>query len=121
MVLSIEIHMPTNFENQVYEATKRIPYGKITTYKQIAIAIGNPKASQAVGNALRSNPFAPNVPCHRVLPSTYKIGGFFGKTDQNSELVKKKIALLKSEGIKIESNQIIRDEQYRKHVRYDFL
>lgn len=55
-----------------------IPKGKITTYKNIAEFIGKPGASQAVGNALRNNPFAPIVPCHRVLPANLKIGGFFG-------------------------------------------
>ncbi len=68
----------TPFQNQVYEATKMIPLGKITTYKYIANYFKKPGASQAVGNALRSNPFAPMVPCHRVLPSSYKIGGFYG-------------------------------------------
>jgi methylated-DNA-[protein]-cysteine S-methyltransferase len=68
----------TPFQNQVYEATKLIPKGKISTYKNIANYLQNPGASQAVGNALRNNPFAPIVPCHRVLPSSYKIGGFYG-------------------------------------------
>jgi methylated-DNA-[protein]-cysteine S-methyltransferase len=76
-----------------------IPEGKITTYKIIANYLNKPGACQAVGNSLRNNPFAPTVPCHRVLPSSYKIGGFFGETSENSKEVQKKIALLKKEGI----------------------
>jgi methylated-DNA-[protein]-cysteine S-methyltransferase len=71
--------MISPFQKQVYDATVMIPKGKISTYKAIAEYIGNPSASQAVGNALRNNPYAPDVPCHRVLPSSYKIGGFFGQ------------------------------------------
>jgi methylated-DNA-[protein]-cysteine S-methyltransferase len=112
--------MPTEFENKVYEATKKIPSGKISTYKNIAIAIGNPRAVQAVGNALRKNPFAPIVPCHRVLPSTYMIGGFFGETNKSSDLVKKKIKLLESEGIKFEGSQIAHDEGYRQKITHQF-
>ena len=70
----------TQFQEQVYAATKFIPEGKITTYKNIAKYLKKPGACQAVGNSLRNNPFAPVVPCHRVLPSSYKIGGFFGET-----------------------------------------
>lgn len=62
----------------MYDAVKMVPKGNITTYKNIAVYLGKPGASQAIGNALRNNPFAPMVPCHRVLPSSYKIGGFFG-------------------------------------------
>lgn len=76
-----------------------IPQGKITTYKNIAQFIGKSGASQAVGNALRNNPFSPIVPCHRVLPSDFKIGGFFGKTSEDSLEVKKKMGILKNEGI----------------------
>lgn len=112
--------MPTKFELEVYNKTKLIPQGKITTYKNIAVAIGNPRATQAVGNALRKNPFAPIVPCHRVLPSTYMIGGFFGNTDLNSDLVKKKIKLLESEGIKFESNQVLNNKEYRNKITHIF-
>ena len=74
----------TPFQQQVYEAAKLIPEGNITTYKNIAVYLEKSGASRAVGNALRNNPFAPVVPCHRVLPSTYKIGGFFGETSEDS-------------------------------------
>ena len=86
----------TQFQKQVYDATKMIPEGKITTYKIIANYLGKPGGCQAVGNALKNNPFAPTVPCHRVIPSSYKIGGFFGQTSENSEEVRRKLAMLES-------------------------
>jgi methylated-DNA-[protein]-cysteine S-methyltransferase len=115
--------MPTEFEEKVYAATKLIPKGQITTYKNIAIAIGKPKACQAVGNALRKNPYAPIVPCHRVLPSTYRIGGFFGEVGCYSIMVQKKTSLLKKEGIIFdndEENVIICDKEYRKKITHTF-
>jgi O-6-methylguanine DNA methyltransferase len=69
----------------------RIPKGKTMTYAQVAAAIGNPKAVRAVGNALNKNPFAPDVPCHRVIRSDGSIGGFASGTA-------KKVALLRREG-----------------------
>ena len=72
----------SDFQRQVYDAVKMVPKGKITTYKSVACFLDKPGACQAVGNALKNNPFAPTVPCHRVLPSSYKIGGFFGETGE---------------------------------------
>jgi len=69
----------SEFQSQVYDAVKLILKGKITTYKNIAIYLNKPGASQAIGNALRQNPFAAIVPCQRVLLSSYKIGGFLSK------------------------------------------
>ena len=91
--------MPKSFDEKVWKLLKKIPKGKVATYKQIAIAIGNPKAARAVGNACNKNPHAPNVPCHRVVKSSGQVGGYAkGKA--------KKIALLKSEGIKIKNNKV---------------
>jgi len=89
-----------NFNEKVWNAIKKIPKGKISTYKLIARKIGKPKASRAVGNACNKNPFAPKIACHRVVKSDGKIGGYaFGK--------KKKIELLKKEGIQIKKNKIV--------------
>jgi len=81
------------FGERVIEAMRKIPRGRITTYKLIAHHL-NCKAYQAVGNAVGANPFAPKVPCHRVVKSDGTIGNYGGG-------VKKKIRLLRSEGIKI--------------------
>lgn len=64
------------FNRRVYEVALAIPPGRTMTYGQIAQAIGDPGASRSVGQALGSNPFAPIVPCHRVLAAGGRTGGF---------------------------------------------
>lgn len=74
----------TQFEKKVYAVCRKIPEGRVSTYAGIAQMIGNPKAARAVGNALNRNPFAPKVPCHRVVRKDGRIGGFaFGEKKQN--------------------------------------
>ncbi|HIH38278.1 MGMT family protein [Candidatus Woesearchaeota archaeon] len=92
----------TPFEEQVYGICRRVPEGKVTTYKAIAGALGI-KAYQAVGQALHKNPFAPNVPCHRVVNADGSIGGFAGG-------IKKKMEILRSEGIIIKAGKISKDQ-----------
>ncbi len=91
---------PSEFEQRVYDVTTRIPLGRVTTYGQIAKALGKPGAARAVGNALNKNPFAPKVPCHRVVKGTGGIGGFA------SSCVKKQ-TLLKREGVEIEKGRVV--------------
>ena len=62
------------FDRKVYEYCSRVPRGTVTTYKELAKAIGSPKAFRAVGSALRKNPFAPTVPCHRVVAADRSLG-----------------------------------------------
>ena len=81
----------TPFQQKVYEVVRKIPKGKTMTYSQVAVAIGKPRAARAVGNALNKNPYAPVVPCHRVIRSDGSIGGFASGSS-------KKVKLLKSEG-----------------------
>ena len=81
-----------------YKLCKKIPRGYVTTYNEIAMAL-NTKAYRAVGNALNKNPYK-NVPCHRVINSSGKIGGFALGT-------KKKIEMLAKEGIEIKNNEIV--------------
>ena len=88
------------FTEKVYELTKKIPCGCVSTYGGVAYALGSPKACRAVGNILNKNLDAPIVPCHRIVCSDGKVGGFALGT-------KKKIELLKKEGIKIKNNKII--------------
>ena len=68
----IDLKTTTNFQNKVYEALLEIPIGKITTYKLLGAYIGC-KSSQAIGQALKRNPFAPDVPCHRVIKSDLRL------------------------------------------------
>lgn len=66
----------TEFQLKVWSELQNIPYGKTASYKDIAAAIGDPKASRAVGNADNKNPILIIVPCHRVIKSTGDIGGY---------------------------------------------
>ena len=85
------------FNERCYEILCTVPRGKVTTYKAIAQALGT-KAFRAVGNAMNKNPDAPIVPCHRVVGSNGKLVGYaFG--------LKKKRALLQSEGVEISANE----------------
>jgi len=89
--------MITRFQKRVYDATRRIPRGKVSTYGLIAKAIGC-GSPRAVGQALRRNPFAPAVPCHRVIRGDLTIGGFGGQT--RGTRIRKKIAMLADEGVR---------------------
>ena len=68
----------TEFQNDVWNAVKKIPYGEVRTYKDIANDCGYPGAYRAVGNALSMNPFPILIPCHRVIRADGSIGGFTG-------------------------------------------
>ncbi len=83
----------TKFQKAVLIEAMKIKKGSIITYKELASRIGRPKAYRAVGNALRKNPYAPMIPCHRVIKSNGKIGGYNGAIGS-----RKKINLLKKEG-----------------------
>ena len=87
-----------NFNQRVWKLCKKIPKGKVSTYKEIAEAM-DIKAYRAVGNALNRNPYAPVVPCHRVVNSDGRVGGFARGTAA-------KVKLLKKEGIEIKNNKI---------------
>ena len=91
-----------NFNQKVWAMTVRIPAGKLATYGQVAKALGSPGAARAVGNALNKNPYAPQVPCHRVVGSNGSLTGFAGG-------LPKKQRLLQEEGIDCESHRILMD------------
>lgn len=69
----------TEFQKNVWEKLQEIPYGEIRSYKQIAEAIGNPKAVRAVGGANRANPVPLLIPCHRVIGKDGSLTGYAGK------------------------------------------
>lgn len=68
----------TDFQKKVWNELLKIPYGQTSSYKDIAIAIGNPNASRAVGYANSKNPILIVVPCHRVIGSNKKLVGYAG-------------------------------------------
>ena len=84
----------TSFQRLVWEEISKIPYGQTRSYKQIATNIGNPNSSRAVANACGNNPSPITIPCHRVIRSDGKIGGYSGPGGIN-----KKIELLEKENI----------------------
>ena len=84
----------TKFQIKVWKYLKSIPKGQVKTYKQVAISIKSPNSARAVANACAKNPYAPKIPCHRVIRSDGSLGGYSGKGGINT-----KRKLLKSEGI----------------------
>ncbi len=86
--IPLDLADSTDFERRVYEATRRIPFGKVATYGQIAKAIGTPKGQRAVGQALGRNPVAIVIPCHRVIASDGGIGGFTGGLSWKRKLLR---------------------------------
>ena len=69
----------TEFQIEVGEEISKIPYGETRTYKDLAIAIGKPRSFRAVANACGKNPYPPIIPCHRVVRTDGKLGGYSGK------------------------------------------
>lgn len=74
--MNLSFLIGTEFERQVWLALSEIPYGETRTYKWMAQRVGCPKGSRAVGQALKKNPIPIVLPCHRVIESDGKIGGF---------------------------------------------
>lgn len=88
-----------NFKEKVYNFVKKIPKGKVATYKSVAVAMGSPRASQAVAMALAQN-FDPKIPCHRVVRSDGSLAGY------NRGGSKSKTKLLTKEGVEIKNGMI---------------
>lgn len=90
--------MPTPFQEKVYAKLRKVPKGKVTTYKSLALSL-NSHAFRAVGSAMNKNPHAPKVPCHRVINSDGRVGKFASGE-------KNKIKILKAEGVEIKNGRI---------------
>ena len=86
----------TEFQLKVWAYLRKIPRGSVRTYAQVAKDLGKPLAIRAVANAIGKNPYAPKIPCHRVIRSDGSLGGYSGKGG-----VKTKRFLLKKEGIRL--------------------
>ena len=86
----------TKFQLKVWSYLRKIPRGRVKTYSQVAKAIRRPLAVRAVANAIGKNPYAPKIPCHRVIRSDGSLGGYSGKGG-----VRTKRFLLKKEGISL--------------------
>ena len=86
------------FYEKIYSKLRQVPKGKVSTYKGLAHAVKS-KAYRAVGTAMNRNPYDPKVPCHRVINSNGKVGGFASGTAN-------KIKMLKVEGVEIVNGKI---------------
>ena len=84
----------TKFQIKVWKYLISIKKGNVLTYSEVAKAINKPKAIRAVANAIGKNPYAPKIPCHRVIRSDGSLGGYSGKGGINT-----KRKLLKLEGV----------------------
>jgi len=97
MIANNNLHL--TFSQRVWKKTQELPTGNVTTYQDIAHALGT-KAYRAVGQALNRNPHAPQVPCHRVVASDGSIGGYAHGVDA-------KIALLAKEGVDVSEGRVV--------------
>jgi methylated-DNA-[protein]-cysteine S-methyltransferase len=99
------------FARRVYDALVKVPAGRVITYAALGRRIGC-ESPRAIGQALRANPFAPQVPCHRVIASDLTPGGFQG--ERHGDALARKLSLLADEGVKfcdnrlVEANRVIR-------------
>ncbi len=98
MITTGRLHSKMTFNEKVWTLCARVPRGKVTTYGEIAHKLGT-RAYRAVGNALHKNPYAPTVPCHRVVGSTGDLTGF-------SSGLRKKQQMLEAEGITIRRGRL---------------
>jgi methylated-DNA-[protein]-cysteine S-methyltransferase len=87
-VTRIDWSLVRGFAGEVLRATARVPFGSVTTYRDVADAAGSPRAYRAAGNALGSNPIPIVVPCHRVLHAGGGLGGYTGGLDRKRKLLR---------------------------------
>ena len=92
IIAAMRTHSP--FDQAVWKACSSIPKGQVRTYSWIARKIGKPGAARAVGMALGRNPFAPTVPCHRVVGADGRLTGYSGAGG-----IAKKRLMLRAEGV----------------------
>jgi methylated-DNA-[protein]-cysteine S-methyltransferase len=92
--VGVDLSLVHGFTRKVLDETARIPFGKVSTYREVATRAGNPLAVRAAGNALGSNPIPIVVPCHRVVRTGGGLGGYTGGLDR-------KVKLLELEGVEL--------------------
>ena len=98
-ILAGRISDAMSFTQRVWAVTARIDRGRVATYAQIARLLDSPRAARAVGNAQRTNPYAPDVPCHRVVASDGHLHGY-------AHGLARKRQLLQAEGVSVTSDRV---------------
>ena len=90
-----------SFTTKVHEVVAQIPFGEVLSYQEVALKAGSARAYRAVGNIMHNNPDPKNIPCHRVIASKFKLGGYAWGPEA-------KIKKLEAEGWKIKNRQLSR-------------
>jgi O-6-methylguanine DNA methyltransferase len=101
----------TPYRKRVYAALLTVPRGRHTTYAAMSDYLQS--SARAVGNGIRNNPFAPDVPCHRVLAADGSLGGFYGHWGKEGKYALDKIELLKGEGVLFDSRGKVKGQVWR--------
>jgi len=104
--VKLDLNTIPRFTRRVYELVRSIPRGYVLTYGRVASMLGKRRASRAVGNAMATNPFPLFVPCHRVVPSTLRVGNYGLSVIGKNLGSKVKFELLKREGVKFEGDRV---------------
>jgi O-6-methylguanine DNA methyltransferase len=104
----------TPYRKRLYSTLCSVPRGRYTTYAAMSSFLGS--SARAVGNGMRNNPFAPEVPCHRVLAADGSIGGFCGSWGKDGEHASKKVKLLRDEGVRFDAKGKVIGEPFRRFV-----
>ena len=103
----------TEFQKKVFDALKKIPKGKVSTYRHLADYL-ECNSAQAIGQALKKNPDAPAIPCHRIIKTDLTVGGYYGEI--KGDKIDRKLQLLSEEGVKFDdTGKLIETERV-----YDF-
>jgi O-6-methylguanine DNA methyltransferase len=101
----------TPYRKRLYSALLTVPRGQHTTYAAMSDYLHS--SARAVGNGMRNNPFAPEVPCHRVLAADGSIGGFHGDWGKDGKYANDKITLLKGEGVRFDGRGRVKGQVWR--------
>lgn len=102
----------TPYRKRLYTALLSVPRGRYTTYAAMSDHLDS--SARAVGNGMRNNPFAPEVPCHRVLAANGTIGGFKGDWGKDGKHAAQKVELLRSEGVRFDGSGKVIGEPFRQ-------
>ncbi len=95
--------MASDFAERIYSVLKTVPPGRVITYGALAAAV-DCRSARAVGQALKVNPYVPEVPCHRVIGADLRPGGYQGET--GGALLQRKLALLAAEGVTFNNGRL---------------
>ena len=107
----------TPYRTRLYTILLSVPRGKHTTYAAMSDYLNS--SARAVGSGMRNNPFAPEVPCHRVLAADGSLGGFHGSWGREGKYADKKLALLRGEGVRFDGKGKVVGEPFRKFHEFE--